>query len=270
VSNPLQKCWLLLLSVFALSSGFVASCAQAQKGANAPTDDSETFGYSSEGTPIRGFVLGSGPETYLLIGVVHGNEPLGTPVLERLGAHLAENRGLLRGKRVVVLPLLNPDGLERGSRVNARGVDLNRNFPSSDWTPHPRHGRRPASEPETRTLLRIIDRFCPTRILSVHSPLACVNYDGPAEAIAIEMAGWTGYPLRPSIGYPTPGSLGNYAGTDLQIATVTLELPPDLTEEDAWPQLSAALEGFVAFEEVTREEDGAISSSPTRATTTGK
>jgi protein MpaA len=270
VSNSLQKRRLLSLSAVALSSCLAVGCAQAQKGAQPSTGDSEIFGYSSEGKPIQGRVLGSGQETCLLVGVVHGNEPLGTPLLERLGAHLAENRGLLSGKRVIVLPLLNPDGLERGTRLNARGVDLNRNFPSHDWTPHARHGSRPASEPETRTLLRVIDQFRPTRILSVHSPLSCVNYDGPAEAMATEMAERTGYPLRPSIGYPTPGSLGNYAGSDLKIATITLELPPDLLEEDAWPQLRRALEGFVAFDESTPQTDGALPSSQTRSSNTGK
>jgi len=52
-----------------------------------------------------------------------------------------------------------------------------------------------------------------------------VNYDGPARELAIEMAMFNDYPVRKDIGYPTPGSLGNYAGNENKIPTITLELP---------------------------------------------
>ena len=105
------------------------------------------------------------------------------------------------------IPTLNPDGLARKSRYNSRGVDLNRNFPASNFKKSRRNGPFPSSEPETKALMKMIRQFRPSRILAVHSPLLCMNYDGPAKDRAAEMAKASGYPLKASIGYPTPGSL---------------------------------------------------------------
>jgi protein MpaA len=209
----------------------------------------EVFAYSTEGRPIRGTVLGEGADTYLCFGVIHGNEPAGGPLLERFVKHIEEHPDLIDGKRVVVVPVLNPDGLERNSRTNARGVDLNRNFPSRNWRPSPRHGDAPASEHETRALLRLLRQFQPSRILSIHSPLRCVNFDGPAEGIARNMARASGLPLRSSIGYETPGSLGSYAGDDLLVPTITLELPKSAGGKELWPRLAGALEEFLTTAE---------------------
>jgi protein MpaA len=213
--------------------------------------ESEVMGYSAQGKPIRGTVLGEGPETCLLIGVIHGNEPMGAPLLERFLDQAENDASLIAGKRLVVIPVLNPDGLERGSRTSSRGVDLNRNFPASNWRPSPRHGDVPASEPETRALLRVIRQFRPARILSIHSPLRCVNYDGPAEELARAMAQATGYPLRPSIGYATPGSLGSYAGDDLLIPTITLELPAHGGEDELWETVGPALVALVNHKDMS-------------------
>ncbi len=214
----------------------------------------EVFGRSIQERPIRGTVLGSGPETILLLGVIHGNEPLGGPLLERLAERFAQSPRLLAGKRVVIVPVLNPDGLANRRRANARGVDLNRNFPADNWRPSPRHGESPASEPETRALLKILRQFRPSRILSIHSPLHCVNYDGPAKDLARTMARAVGYPLRSSVGYATPGSLGSYTGEDLSIPTITLELAPRATEDGVWPILADAFELFVTAEHLVAEK----------------
>ena len=203
-------------------------------------------GRSVEGRPIRGYVIGKGPETLLLLGVIHGNEPEGEPLLEKLAARLRRRPDELGEKRVIIVPVANPDGLARKTRLNARGVDLNRNFPAGNWAAAARHGEHPSSEPETRAILKILRRHEPSRILAVHSPLHCVNYDGPAEEIAQELAIASGYPLKESIGYPTPGSLGSYAGTDLGIPTITLELPRAPPTPEHVELLTEALAAFVA------------------------
>ncbi len=205
----------------------------------------EIFGHSHEGKAIRATILGDGPDTYLLLGVIHGNEPLGAPLLERFIERIEVDPELMTRKRLVVVPVVNPDGLAKKSRTNARGIDLNRNFPAKNWRPSPRHGKYPGSEPETRAVLKIMRQFRPTRILAIHSPLRCVNFDGPAADIARRMAAVTPYPLRPTIGYPTPGSLGNYAGNDLRTPTITLELAKNATVEQAWQDTYRALEAFV-------------------------
>ena len=146
------------------------------------------------------------------------------------------------------MPAANPDGLERGTRANANGVDLNRNFPSSDWTMlAPRaggHGVRPASEPETQAIVRAIEQLGPARIIDIHSIPAGYhgnNYDGPAEQLAALLSRLNEYPVLPSIGYPTPGALGNWAGQDLGIPTITLELPREASADECWADNAGAL-----------------------------
>ena len=108
--------------------------------------------------------------------------------------------------------------------------------------------------------MRVLRDFEPQRILAVHSPLHCINYDGPAERLARRMATASGYPLRASIGYPTTGSLGSYAGLDLAIPTITLELRGNTTADDEWRSLRRALEIFVEYGGAT---DPGTSSTPT-------
>jgi len=62
-------------------------------------------------------------------------------------------------------------------------------------------------------------------VVAVHAPFACVNYDGPAAAWAEAVSTACGWPVRPQIGYPTPGSLGSWLGIDRGIPILTLELP---------------------------------------------
>ncbi len=78
-----------------------------------------------------------------------------------------------------VVPTYNPDGLARGTRKNARGVDLNRNFPYrwTDLDGNYESGPKPASEPETRAMMKFLRGVKPRRILSFHQPLNGVDTD---------------------------------------------------------------------------------------------
>ena len=104
---------------------------------------------------------------------------------------------------------------------------------------------RPCPPPGTRAVLKILRQFSPSRILAIHSPLECVNFDGPAEALARSMASAIRYPLRASIGYPTPGSLGSYAGIDRLTPTVTLGLERGASLKKAWEDTYPGLVAFV-------------------------
>jgi murein peptide amidase A len=174
------------------------------------------IGHSVEGRPIEAF--GDGP--LLVFGAIHGDEPGSAELCRRF----------LRPGAIVV-PVVNPDGLARNQKDNARGVDLNRNFPARNWSPgHPPGyfpGGAPLSEPETAALERLIEAHQPRVLVAVHQPFACVNWDGPAAALAGEMAAACGLPARASIGYPTPGSLGSLYGVDRGLPVITLELPRD-------------------------------------------
>lgn len=136
-------------------------------------------------------------------------------------------RGLERGVNLFI-PCLNPDGMQLGKRTNANGVDLNRNFPTQNWEYTARDeffgGERPASEIETRFVMEIIEEYKPSLILTLHAPFKVVNYDGDAKEISEKISKIINYPVEESIGYPTPGSFGTYAGIENKIPTITLEL----------------------------------------------
>ncbi len=214
----------------------------------------EILGSSVAGEPIELLLFGSGPETVLIVGGIHGDERNAAELAEALVAHLRSVDGRVpAGRTIAVLPRANPDGLARNTRVNANGVDLNRNFPALNWRRAPRgnrHGPQPASEPETRAIMAAVERLRPSVIVSIHAihgGRECNNYDGPARAIAERMAELNGYPATASIGYPTPGSFGTWAGIDRGIPTITLELPRRATREEVWPQQKAALLSVVGL-----------------------
>ncbi len=189
---------------------------------------------SVEGRPLGWRVFGADREdapTVLLLGAIHGDEPMAHRLVEGFAAELAANPGWAPGRRVIVASPVNPDGLARGTRENARGVDLNRNFPAASWRAGGARGAAPLSEPESRLVAHLLEAFRPSHVVSVHAPFGCVNWDGPAEGLAGAMAERNGYPLRPSIGYPTPGSLGSYVGVDKGVPIVTLELPRGTSDD---------------------------------------
>ena len=88
------------------------------------------------------------------------------------------------------------------------------------------------SEIETQFLIDTINEFKPDLILTLHAPYKIVNYDGPAKDISEKISEIINYPVEPSIGYPTPGSFGTYAGIERGIPTITLELDEECPVED--------------------------------------
>ncbi|MBD3383780.1 murein tripeptide amidase MpaA [candidate division KSB1 bacterium] len=195
---------------------------------------SQVYGRSILGAPLELF-LPPDPADFdtLVIAGHHGSEAEGTVLLSSMlrtlkPAHL----------RCGVITAINPDGLFRGTRCNAAGVDLNRNFPSSDWSPNPvmyrfnteepqntrlSPGIHAASEPETVALLELIDRLRPKRILSLHAPLACID-DPRLSDYGRRLADETNLPLVGDVGYDTPGSFGTWANEN-DIHLITVELP---------------------------------------------
>jgi len=192
----------------------------------------------------------SGPSVLVLAGL-HGDEPEGVRLAEELMRRLAACGDGDLGNRVVVVPRVNPDGLAAGTRKNAVGVDVNRNFAAEDFgqgeagEPAGRYfgGAAPVSEPETRMILDMVARLEPVMIVALHAPLACVNYDGPAGEQAAALAAAAGLTLEPDLGYDTPGSLGTYFGDERGIPVITMELAPG---ENDWDRLADALLALVA------------------------
>lgn len=202
-----------------------------------------TMGKSVEGRPIECIVYGNGPDVLLVIATIHGNEDAGTPLMGPFQDWLKANPQELAGKQVVIVPVANPDGMAAQERFNKRGVDLNRNFPAGNWQQEEvnLHGEAPLSEPESRVLMRVVCRYFPSRVISIHQPLECVDYDGPGEALAKSMAEQC--PLKVKKLGGRPGSFGSFVGETLGKPIITLELPRDVTEEpdEIWQLYGKAL-----------------------------
>ncbi|GJM23406.1 MAG: hypothetical protein DHS20C15_33210 [Planctomycetota bacterium] len=209
------------------------------RGSNEPVTLA-AIGRSVHGKPLLLHEFpGAGPHVVLL-ATIHGDEFAGTPLLERLVAELRAHRELARGRRVSVLPVVNPDGLQARRRENARGVDLNRNFPSRNAQESV--GGTPLSEPESRALHGWLLTSRADLVISIHQPVAVVDWDGPADEIARIMSEASGLPAQ-RIG-SRPGSLGSFLGVDNGVPVITLELPGGaqrLSPDVLWERYGATL-----------------------------
>lgn len=193
-------------------------------------------GRSVRGVPLwfRDVLPAKGPARLrvLVLGGIHGDEGASvTLVMDWLNRAVESADGPIHWR---MAPLVNPDGLLRkpATRVNARGVDLNRNFPTHEWDKNAqpywvsRTGRDPRrypgphamSEPETRWVQRQLEEFQPNLIVSVHAPYGVLDFDGPPPP-----PDKLGNLYLDQVGI-YPGSLGNYGGVMRRVPVVTLEL----------------------------------------------
>jgi protein MpaA len=202
----------------------------------------QVIGYSVQRRPIELHCFGAGDRPVLVMATIHGDETGAATIGQALVNELQRNSNAGGGVPIAVIPIANPDGYAARTRVNANHVDLNRNFPAGNWSTRGRSSRSnnfggasAASEPETLALMQTIQAIKPRLIISIHSmEKPCNNYDGPAKAIADIMSRYNSFPATANIGYPTPGSLGNWAGVDQQIPVVTLEMPHKAVDEKIW------------------------------------
>ena len=195
-------------------------------------------------------VLGEGPDVIFILATIHGNEPAGTPLVRRLIRHLQQNQELLTGRTVVLLPVANPDGLANGTRFNVHNVDLNRNFIAANRRGDVQGGPEALSEPEARAIYQLIQQYSPGRIVSIHQPLNCIDYDGPGAPLASHMAQYCDLPVK-KLG-ARPGSLGSYAGETVGIPIITFEMlaeDSDLDYESLWRKYGRALLAAITYPE---------------------
>jgi len=171
----------------------------------------------------------------LIIGGVHGDEPEGPCAAFGLMAEVQKLQSL--NCSVTIVPQLNIDGCLKKERTNANGVDLNRNMPTKDWSPeiaqvryHP--GPSAGSEVENQLLIRLITELKPQLIISLHSWHPVLNTNGDCVSFAELIAKKTGYKVEPTIGYPTPGCLGTYAGLERNHPVLTYEIERGLDFEN--------------------------------------
>jgi protein MpaA len=183
-------------------------------------------GHSVDGRTIRPVVLGSPAAAHrmLVVGCIHGNEPAGIAIVQRLIA-----AGAPAGTEIVAVPSVNPDGCRRGTRQNAHGVDLNRNFPSN-WSPIGRPGSyqyagpHPLSEPESRYSVQLIDALQPQITIWFHQHQGFVRAWGQSVGTARRFAQLAAYPYQ-SIEWPY-GTASNWQNHRFPgTASFVVELP---------------------------------------------
>jgi len=213
----------------------------------------ETIGRSVENRPLEIIILGQGDNVTLVMAGIHGNETAGIPLVRKLADYLRGQPELLRWRRVVILAAANPDGIARKTRVNSRGIDLNRNFPAGNRINNRQYGSRGLSEPESRAIDQILQKYLPQRIVSIHQPLQCIDYDGPGGPLAYQMAQYCTLPVRKLGAHP--GSLGAYAGETLGIPIITVELPggaEKLPNQVLWDRYGKMLLAAIVYPERVR------------------
>jgi hypothetical protein len=153
----------------------------------------QSIGESVQGRAIKVRVAGdrAAPVRVVVVGSIHGNETAGHAVIRRLRA-----TGPPGGMRIWTLRTVNPDGVAAGTRLNARGVDLNRNFPHR-WRSTDHSGPRPLSEPESRAVRRLVRRVRPDLTIWYHQALKLVDHSSGADpALVRDYARRVGLPVR--------------------------------------------------------------------------
>ena len=168
----------------------------------------------------------------LVVGAMHGDELSSASVALHWIQRAVETPSNVHWR---FIPALNPDGLmaRPAKRVNAHGVDLNRNFPTPNWArdakiywedrtkkdPRRWPGPKPLSEPESKYFHDEMERFQPHLIVSIHAPYGVLDFDGPTVPPAR-----LGRLYLDQVGI-FPGSLGNFGGVHKGMPVVTIELP---------------------------------------------
>lgn len=210
----------------------------------------EVLGHSVQNRPIELITFGSGPDTTLIIATMHGNEDAGTPLVYQLMDRLRSQVKLLNGRTVLIVPLANPDGCNLRIRGNANGIDLNRNFPAENRVNNTVNGLNGLTEPESIILYNLVLTYRPDRVVSIHQPLYCLDYDGPADKLAQAMSCYCPLPVE-KLG-SRPGSMGSFVGVEQNIPIVTMELAKEdsqLSDSQLWTQYGYALLAAITYPE---------------------
>ena len=229
---------LLLLSMVATvfvvpgsAAAGTASAAPVVESARASAAlEVRVIGHSVKGRPIRAWHLGdpTSPVKAVFVATMHGNEAQPARILQTL-----RDGPPITGADIWVVPYLNPDGFHRHTRKNARGVDLNRNFPVRWIRQHGAYdsGRRPASEPETRAMMRFLRAVRPTYVVSFHQPLYGVdNSYWKTRDLGSRLSGYLDLPRkRFSCNHGCHGTMTQWFNKRLPGAAITVEYGAAMT-----------------------------------------
>lgn len=202
-----------------------------------------SIGSSVQGRSITGYRFGSGATTILVVGGMHGDEKSSVRTLTSFVDDLEQYYSAIPSdKTVIVIPNTNPDGFSASTRTNSNNVDLNRNFPTFNWTSGvymPRNvflelggGSSPLSEPESSALANYTSRISPRLVLTFHATGRAVfaNDAGDSKALAdiyAERSGFSSFSNSGSdtfFSYPTTGEYEDWIRDKLGLPALLVEL----------------------------------------------
>ncbi|MFZ1248715.1 MAG: M14 family zinc carboxypeptidase [Candidatus Saccharimonadales bacterium] len=200
------------------------------------------IGRSVKGQAITAYTYGTGAKTVLFTGGIHGSEPSGMYIMQDWVKYLdSEGYKIPSDRKIVVVPNVNPDAIAANDRYNANGVNIDRNFPSSDWkkdvdikggTKVNGGGSAPLSEPETRALVDLTTSLNPRVVVSFHASgnLVGINKVADSAAIGTMYAVSVGYQTmfdnaEEIMGYGFSGEYETWVGEKLGAPAVLVELP---------------------------------------------
>lgn len=203
---------------------------------------SSVIGYSVKDRPIVAYYFGSGPTTILFTGAIHGNEKSAYSTMTGWVDHLQANAHKIpTGKRVVIVPNLNPDGIAANSRNNVNNVNLGRNFPTANWKADIETangllvnggGTSALSEPEAKSLATLTQQLRPRLEISFHSQgrLVGANKFNDSVRIGEIYASTVGYRTmfdnpEAVMGYPMTGEYEDWMGESMGLPAILIELP---------------------------------------------
>ncbi len=216
----------------------------------------QTIGYSVKGRPIIAHTFGSGSTAILYTANIHGNE-VGTKYLMDLWMKELESKSsqIPAGRKIVVVPLVNPDGYAAGTRNNANNVDLNRNFATADWKKDVPDtsgkmvvgggGASPMDQPETIAIANLTSQLKPRTTMQYHNVGSMVesNQAAHANALAQIYTGLSGYQNitgnSNAFGYAITGTYEGWMAEKLGLASIVIELGS--RSDPQWSRNSAAM-----------------------------
>jgi murein peptide amidase A len=193
--------------------------------------EKRVIGHSVRGRPIVAWRVGKPSSTrkVVIMSTMHGDEPHTRRILTSL-----RDGWPIRGADMWLIPVVNPDGLARHTRKNARGVDLNRNFPNGWRNLDGRYesGRAPASEPETKAVIRFLREIKPRWIVSFHQPLYGVDVDTKRPWFARRLADQLNLPTTDlDCGGVCHGTMTGWYNHNFAGAAITVEYGPHPSRE---------------------------------------
>lgn len=207
-----------------------------------------TIGYSVNGRPILAYTFGSGATSILYTGSIHGNELGAKYLMEAWINELELNaQNIPSDRKIIVIPTLNPDGVAANRRNNSHNVDLNRNFPVSDWQTDiysPANqlipgggGATPLSEPESQAIAAFSIALRPRLTMSYHGSAAYAigNQYGNSSVLAVSYSQLTGYSNMTGVvgafSYPITGTYDDWLREEEGLTSVLVELSSNSSSE---------------------------------------